>query len=85
MDHKYIVMGAIVILLLLSVFQLVQLNRLSNQITGNVVASSVANGGKIDTTGWTENEKMNYEHHGTIPARAGGGSSSGNTQMVGGC
>ena len=50
-------------------------------------ASNLSVGGteKIDTTGWTENEKMNYEMHGTIPARAGGGSSSGNTQMVGGC
>ena len=48
--------------------------------TGNVT-------GALDTTGWTENEKMNYEMHGTIPARlevsgASAGSSGG---MVGGC
>jgi hypothetical protein len=85
MDRKHIITGVIVILLLLSIFQLVQLNRLSNQITGNVVAASVASSGKIDTTGWTADEKMNYEMHGIIPARAGGGSTSGSLQMVGGC
>ncbi len=85
MNHKYIVIGVIVILLLLSIFQTVQLNKLTNQITKNAVASSVATGGKIDMTGWTADEKMNYEMHGIIPARVGSGSSSRNTQMVGGC
>ena len=43
--------------------------------------------GKIDTTGWTENEKMNYEMHGTIPARANVNrlSAPAGTGMVGGC
>ena len=43
--------------------------------------------GKIDTTGWTENEIMNYEMHGTIPARAGvsGASTASSSGMVGGC
>ena len=51
-------------------------------LTGNT------SGGEIDTTGWTANEVMNYEMHGTIPVRATGrgsastGSSGG---MVGGC
>ena len=43
----------------------------------------------IDTTGWTANEIMNYEMHGTIPARAQGkvgtASASSGTGMVGGC
>lgn len=43
-----------------------------------------ATGNAIDTTGWTENEIMNYEMHGTIPARVQGGASSG-SGMVGGC
>ena len=33
--------------------------------------SDIGTTGKIDTTGWTTNEIMNYEMHGTIPARAG--------------
>lgn len=46
-------------------------------------ATGIVTGDKIDTTGWTENEIMNYEMHGTIPARLGA-STSGNG-MVGGC
>lgn len=42
--------------------------------------------GKIDTTGWTTNEIMNYEMHGTIPARAGKISTTASSGgMVGGC
>ena len=46
-----------------------------------------ATGNAIDTTGWTANEVMNYEMHGTIPARATGGSSASTASggMVGGC
>jgi len=49
-------------------------------ITGQVTA-----GGKLDTSSWTENEKMNYEMHGTIPARAGASGTSTGNGMVGGC
>ncbi len=42
--------------------------------------------GKLDTSGWTENEIMNYEMHGTIPLRAEKTSaSSSGSGMVGGC
>ena len=57
--------------------------------TGSVIQSSgqAATGGKLDTTGWTDNEKMNYEMHGTIPARIqqSSGSKSSAPTMVGGC
>ena len=57
----------------------------ASTISGNAVAGSE----KLDTSGWTENEKMNYEMHGTIPSKAAsrGGSSQGaaGTGMVGGC
>ena len=54
----------------------------ASSITGNTTSSNA-----IDTRGWTDNEIMNYEMHGTIPARAQGGSSRGLTGsgMVGGC
>jgi len=43
--------------------------------------------GQIDTTSWTENEIMNYEMHGTIPARAQSNApnSPAGAGMVGGC
>ena len=54
-------------------------------VTGNVVAQ-LPNEDKIDTSGWTENEIMNYEMHGTIPAKAGSGAArSSSNGMVGGC
>ena len=52
-----------------------------SSITGATIQTS---NGRIDTTGWTENEIMNYEMHGTIPARVSKGTSSSNG-MVGGC
>ena len=59
------------------------------KIGSTSAAVETATTGQIDTTGWTENEKMNYEMHGTIPARLQGkvsaSSTSGGTGMVGGC
>ena len=56
----------------------------ASSLTGNATSS-----GEIDTTGWTDNEKMNYEMHGTIPARLQGKvsapSASSGSGMVGGC
>lgn len=58
----------------------------ASNITGNAVAGD---SGKLDTSGWSENEKMNYEMHGTIPARlqgkAAASSGSSGAGMVGGC
>ena len=61
----------------------------ASSLTGNSV--SVETSGRIDTSGWTENEIMNYEMHGVIPARTKSGvsgaatTSSGSSGMVGGC
>ena len=54
--------------------------------SGNAVASD----GKLDTTSWSEDEKMNYDMHGLIPARLQGkivasSVSGGSGGMVGGC
>ena len=63
---KNIVMvGVIVAVLLLSVIQSFQIRTIKNQITGNLIKNS----GVIDTSGWTADEKMQYEHHGIMPAR----------------
>jgi len=66
----------IVVLLIATIF----LTFKGSSSTGNAI-----NNGKIDMTGWTENEKMNYEMHGTVPARAGVNSASTSSGgMVGG-
>ena len=55
----------------------------ASSLNGNAVSD-----GKLDTTGWSENEKMNYDMHGTIPARLQGkvaSSASSGSDMVGGC
>ena len=58
----------------------------ASTISGNAVAGD---SGKLDTFGWSENEKMNYDMHGTVPARLQGkvavSSASSGTGMVGGC
>lgn len=76
MDRRIILWAVIGILFLAVLF-----------LTFKVATLSSGETGKIDMTGWTDNEIMNYEMHGTIPARVKGssapaGSSSG---MVGGC
>ena len=47
----------------------------------------VSTSNAIDMIGWTENEKMNYKMHGTIPARANVKtlSAPAGSGMVGGC
>ena len=58
----------------------------ASTISGNAIAGD---SGKLDTSGWSDNEKMNYEMHGTVPARLQGkvaaSSASSGTGMVGGC
>ena len=70
----WIIIGVLFIAVLLLTFKTASIGKIST-------------GSAIDMTGWTENEKMNYEMHGTIPARASGSASSApaGTGMVGGC
>ena len=60
-----VLVGMVVLVLLVSVVQSFQIRNIKNQMTEN----SIKNTGVIDMTGWTEDEKMMYEHHGTLPAR----------------
>ena len=71
-------MGIVIVLLILSSVQAVQITNIKN------AGISTQSTGTLDTTGWTADEIMNYEMHGTIPARIGGGTSAG-SGMVGGC
>ena len=77
MDKKIIMWVVIGVLFLVALYLVFQAGSTS---TGKSVSSS----GKLDTTGWTEDEIMNYEMHGIIPAGAGSASTS-SGGMVGGC
>jgi len=78
-----IFLGVVVVL---SVVQMLQLNDIKNRISTTGMATANSGSGAIDTSGWTENEKMNYDMHGIIPARFQRGSPSGaGAGMVGGC
>ena len=80
-----LVIGVAVFLIFGFVLRGFQIISWGGGITGNAVSSN----GQIDVAGWTENEKMNYEMHGTVPARlqgkAAASSASSGTGMVGGC
>ncbi len=83
-----ILVAVVVMITMVQTVQLTLLSQKAASTTGLAIASGSANSvsGAIDTSQMTENEKMNYEMHGTIPARFGGGSASnGLPQMVGGC
>ena len=75
----WIVIGALFLFSLYFAFQ-------AGATTGQSVNSASSSGsGSIDTTGWTENEVMNYEMHGIVPARVGTTSTASSGGMVGGC
>ena len=68
------------VLLVFQIFQIFEINSLKNKISGNTVSN-----GELDTRGWTQNEIMNYEMHGTIPSRVQTKSNPSSSGMVGGC
>ena len=77
-DNKTIILIAIIaVLAIVAIFMAFKLYYSTNPLTGKA----------IDTSGWTENEIMNYDMHGTIPARAQSRSSAPSSSggMVGGC
>ena len=95
MDTKtYLSIALIAAVLVVSVVQAFQINEINKKLstTGLVTASgntatsgAIATSGTIDMSGWTEDERMMYEHHGTLPARLQGAPSGNGGGMVGGC
>lgn len=83
---SYITVGLILAVLALSVVQSFQIKSLKSDIS-NIQGSVVQGSGVFDMSSWTENEKMMYEHHGTLPARLQGNAPapSNSAAMVGGC
>ena len=87
---KYLLVGMMALVLVIVLIQSFQISAMKGQIAGNAAAVSVDSGGAIDMTGWTEDEKMQYEHHGVMPQRlnrasAAASQSSQPAAMVGGC
>ena len=81
MERRMVLWAVIGVLFLVALYLVFQAG-----VTGASVNTG-SKSGAIDTTGWTENEIMNYEMHGIIPARAGttGASTASSGGMVGGC
>ncbi len=87
---NYLLVGMMALVLAIVVVQSFQISAMKGQIAGNAAAVSANSGGAIDTTGWTDDEKMQYEHHGLLPQRLQQASktaaqSSQPASMVGGC
>ena len=76
METKNMMWGVIAVLLIAVLF----VSFMRPTISGNAVSS-----GNLDTSGWTADEKMNYEMHGVIPARVQGSAPASSSGMVGGC
>lgn len=82
--QKYLLVmmvGAVLVLSIMQSFQIISLK--NSKISSQISAAAVS--GQIDMTGWTEDEKMMYEHHGVLPSKAQTGAKAPSSNMVGGC
>ena len=75
-----VIVVAFFILALFQSFQISSLEKRSSMQSPSTTAS-----GTLDFSGWTEDEKMQYEHHGTLPARLAGNAPQQQGSMVGAC
>lgn len=81
---NFVLIGIVIAVLLISVVQSFQIKSIKSkiaqiQITGNAANSN----GVMDMSGWTDDEKMMYEHHGVLPSRLGQNQKQ--TSQVGSC
>jgi len=79
---SYIMIGILAIILLVLVIQSFQINSIKLS-----AVAAVTGAGVLDMSGWSEDEKMQYEHHNTLPARLQGSANNAKSapSMVGGC
>lgn len=83
MFQRYGLVIMVAAVLLMSIVQTFQIYSYKDMVTSNQLTGNAVSG--MDMSGWTENEKMMYEHHGTLPARAQSGGKPAGSGMVGGC
>ena len=82
---EYLMLGMVAVILALAIMQSFQIKAIKAGQNAPVISGAAT--GSVDMTGWTADEKMMYEHHGTLPARVQGGSApaASGSGMVGGC
>ena len=86
MERDTIMWVVIVVLAIAVVYLTVQVQKVGSGAQQIGSAGSSLTGGAVDMSGWTETEKMEYEHHGTLPARLQGSAQNAQApSMVGGC
>lgn len=90
---EYVLLGMVAVIFVTVLYQSVQISALKNTIAqsmsagAGIAAGQSGSSGAINMAGWTDDEKMMYEHHGTLPARlqGKGQNQAPSTGMVGGC
>ncbi len=83
-SKNYVLLVMVALILIFSVVQSFQISKLKSSLSESLSSSLSGNSGGIDMSGWTEDEKMMYDHHGTLPSRVQGRAKS-QGGMVGGC
>ncbi|GEM_PF-1871945 len=72
----FLVIGALLVgAVIVQAYNFTQIGQVNALLEKQATGFSIIGGqstGAIDMSGWTDNEKMNYEMHGIIPARANG-------------
>src|SRR3989344_5607964 len=82
--QKYALAIMVGIVLVMSIVQAFQINGMKKAKIADSITANAASG-ELDMSQWTEDEKMMYEHHGTLPSRAAGQVPQQGSNMVGGC
>ena len=82
--QKYALAIMVGIVLVMSIVQAFQINGMKKAKIADSITANAASGA-LDMSQWTEDEKMMYEHHGTLPSRAAGQVPQQGSNMVGGC
>jgi len=85
METNKILYAILAVLVVFAAFQFYQISSLKKSFSNNAITGNAVTGGAINMGGWTETEKMEYEHHGILPTRLQSGNNAPSTGMVGGC
>ena len=82
---EYLMLGMVAVILALAIMQSFQIKAIKSSQNGLAISGAAT--GSVDMAGWTEDEKMMYGHHGTLPTRLQGGvaPAASGSGMVGGC
>ena len=85
METNKILYAILAVLIVFAAFQFYQISSLKKSFSNNAITGNAVTDRAINMNGWTETEKMEYEHHGILPARLQSGNNVPSTGMVGCC